>query len=49
MPEDQAVRDFNGRLVDKSDVDEPDRDRLLEDWTIRGEDDPPGPDEDSPF
>ena len=49
MPEDQAVRDYNGRLVNKNDVDEPDRDRLLEEWSVRAEDDPPGPDEDSPF
>lgn len=49
MPEDRAMRDHFGRLVDTNDVDEFDRDRLLEDWTVRGETDPPGPDEDSPY
>ena len=42
-PEDQLARDFNERLRDIHDFDEPDRDEILEHWTFRTEDNPPDP------
>lgn len=38
-----AVRDHLGRLRDAADVDELDRDELMQGWVMRGEYDPPAP------
>lgn len=46
VSEDHAFRDRYGRLVDIRDHDELARDDYLENWDYRGDDDPPGPDED---
>ena len=43
VTEDLAVRDLEGRLVDVRDIDQPDRDHLMQGWTLRDDTDPADP------